>query len=62
MTNHFIYLNSGPMVKDLFFNHGGGKFKPSHFAPYIGGLNDLNSQPNCELGNQFNELIISEFD
>jgi len=43
MTNHFIYLNSDPMVKDLFFNHGGGKFNPSHFAPYIGGLNDLNS-------------------
>jgi hypothetical protein len=43
MTNHFIYLNSGPMVKDLFSNHGGGKFKPSDFAPYIGGFNDLNS-------------------
>jgi len=22
MTNHFTYLNSGPMVKDLFFEHG----------------------------------------
>jgi hypothetical protein len=43
MTNHFIYLNSGPMVKDLLFSHWGEGFKPSHFTPYIGGLNDLNS-------------------
>jgi hypothetical protein len=43
MRNHFIYLNSGPIVKDLFFNHGGEGFKPSHFSPYIDGLSDLSS-------------------
>jgi hypothetical protein len=30
MTNHFIYLKNGPMVKELFLNHGGEGFKPSH--------------------------------
>ncbi len=28
MTNHFTYLNNGPMVKDLLFEHGGKKNTP----------------------------------
>jgi len=30
LTNHFIYLNNGPMVKDLLLKHGGEGFKLSH--------------------------------
>jgi len=33
VTNNFVYLNSGLMVKDLFCKHGGDgseRFKPSH--------------------------------
>jgi hypothetical protein len=33
MTNHFIYLNSGSMVHDLFFKHGDeGRFKVQNFT------------------------------
>jgi hypothetical protein len=35
MINHFIYLNSGPIVNDFFFNHGGEKFEPSHLSAII---------------------------
>jgi hypothetical protein len=31
--NHFTYLNNGPMVKGLFFKHGGeGRWKVKTFT------------------------------
>jgi len=40
IINHFIFKNSGPMVKNLFLKHGvneGEGFKPSHLCPKLAG-------------------------
>jgi hypothetical protein len=34
---NIINLNNGSMVKNLFFKHGGEKFKPSHLHPKLVG-------------------------
>jgi hypothetical protein len=30
MTRDIVYLNNGPMIKDMFFKDGDEKFKPSN--------------------------------
>ncbi len=43
VKNEFIYLNSGPMVEDLFFKHGSeDKWKVQMFTfIQVGGLGGL---------------------